>query len=503
MSDIIQAIHDPHLFRPLFRDLETWASWQTFLKAAFGLSMNDQAELDLFRQCTKRQTPPATPAKEVDCIVGRRGGKSRIISVIAVYLAAFVDYSQVLAPGEMGVVAILAVDREQSRIILSYCREAFRFSPILAQMVSDDLAYEIRLKNQTAIRVMTSGTASVRGYTLVAAICEEAAFWRVEGRDPGHEIVRSLRPGLATTGGPMFKISSPYSKAGFLWESYQKHYGQEGPVLVWQAPTRVMNPSIPQELIDRALADDRVAAECEYLAMFRHDISGLFDGETIDSVVIPGRRELPPRPDERYCAFADPSGGRQDAFTLALAHKDMQTGFIVLDMLKRSVPPFNPAKVVGEFAGALREYRVYEVVGDRYSAEWVVSAFRENGITYIASDKDRSQIFQEALPLFTRGQVELLDDKVLLSELRGLERRTRPMGRDMITHGPGGNDDLANSACGAMVLAVGKDMGPVEYESVARRKYTSELWGGDPTRMTNRPDHRDDLPSRWRRWDSF
>ena len=500
MLDIIQAMNDPHLFAPLFRDLASWASWQTFLKAAFGLPMNDKAELELFRQCTGRQGPPVAPAREIDCIVGRRGGKSRIISVIAAYLAAFVDYSQVLAPGEMGIVAILANDREQSRIILGYCREAFRFSPILAGMVTDDLAYEIRLKNRTAIRVMTSGTASVRGYTLVAAICEEAAFWRVEGRDPGHEIVRSLRPGLATTGGPMFKISSPYAKAGFLWESYQKYYGQEGPVLVWQAPTRVMNPSIPQELIDRALADDRIAAECEYLARFRDDISGLLDGETIDAVVIRGRRELPPRPGVHYFAFADPSGGRQDAFTLALAHRDEPGGLIVLDLLKRSLPPFNPAEVVAEFAGAMKEYRVYEVVGDRYSAEWVVSAFRENGITYKTSDKDRSQIFQEALPLFTRGQVELLDDKVLLSELRGLERRTRPMGRDMITHGPGGNDDLANSACGALVLAVGKDMGPVEYESIEKRRGFS--WDCEPTRMKDRPDHREDRP--WRRhWDSF
>jgi hypothetical protein len=45
MADIIQAIHDPQLFQPLFRDLETWASWQTFLKAAFGLPMIDKAEL--------------------------------------------------------------------------------------------------------------------------------------------------------------------------------------------------------------------------------------------------------------------------------------------------------------------------------------------------------------------------------------------------------------------------------------------------------------------------
>jgi hypothetical protein len=56
------------------------------------------------------------------------------------------------------------------------------------------------------------------------------------------------------------------------------------------------------------------------------------------------------------------------------------------------------------------------------------------------------------LPIFTRGQVELLDDKVLLSELRGLERRARSSGRDLMTHGPMG-DDAANAVCGVMVLA--------------------------------------------------
>jgi hypothetical protein len=117
------------------------------------------------------------------------------------------------------------------------------------------------------------------------------------------------------------------------------------------------------------------------------------------------------------------------------------------------VPPFNPGEVVAEFAQVLKEYRCTEVKGDRYSAEWVVSAFREHGIVYRTSERDRSQLYQEALPLFTRGEAELLDDRVLLAELAGLERKVRPLGKDMITHGPGGRDDSANSACGALVLA--------------------------------------------------
>ena len=100
----------------------------------------------------------------------------------------------------------------------------------------------------------------------------------------------------------------------------------------------------------------------------------------------------------------------------------------------------------------LKEYNCSEVHGDRYSAQWVVTAFAAHGITYRASERDRSQIFLEFLPMATRGQVELLDNKVLLAELKGLERKTRPMGRDQATHGPAGHDDVANAAAGACVL---------------------------------------------------
>jgi hypothetical protein len=37
--NIIQAINDPHLFRPLFKDLATWQAWQVFLKALFALPL--------------------------------------------------------------------------------------------------------------------------------------------------------------------------------------------------------------------------------------------------------------------------------------------------------------------------------------------------------------------------------------------------------------------------------------------------------------------------------
>lgn len=58
--------------------------------------------------------------------------------------------------------------------------------------------------------------------------------------------------------------------------------------------------------------------------------------------------------------------------------------------------------------------------------------------------------------MLATGAVELLDDKTLLAELRQLERRTRAGGKDSVSHPPGGHDDAAVSAAGAIHLAGAK-----------------------------------------------
>ena len=59
---------------------------------------------------------------------------------------------------------------------------------------------------------------------------------------------------MATVPGALLLvISSPYSRRGALWDAHRRHYGQEGdPVLVWQASTEQMNPTVNPEVIRRA-----------------------------------------------------------------------------------------------------------------------------------------------------------------------------------------------------------------------------------------------------------
>ena len=58
--------------------------------------------------------------------------------------------------------------------------------------------------------------------TTVAIIATESAFWLDEhSANPAREIIAAVKPALLTTGGPLIQISTPYAKAGQLWDSYE------------------------------------------------------------------------------------------------------------------------------------------------------------------------------------------------------------------------------------------------------------------------------------------
>jgi hypothetical protein len=221
-----------------------------------------------------------------------------------------------------------------------------------------------------------------------------------------------------------------------------------------------MNPTLSQEIIGDALKDDPAAARAEWLAEWREDIEGFLSLELVEAVVVPGRHELPRVGDANYIGFIDPSGGREDSFTLGIAHVDGSQK-IVLDVLKEKRPPFKPSEVVSEYAALLKTYGVGSVISDRYAGEWIVEAFMKQGITVEASELVASELYLEFLPMVSSGQIELLENQRLTGQLVNLERRTRTGGKDLITHFPGGHDDLANAAAGVCVMAADLQTRPI------------------------------------------
>lgn len=453
---IIDALRDPELFGRLapFRDLASWTRWTVFLKTVFALPMTE-AERATYTQHTGRKTPPSRPMSEVHVAAGRRSGKTFMAALVAVYLATFRDYRPYLAPGERAMVLALATDREQAGILLRYARAFLTEIPMLAAMVENERTDMIELSNRVTLAVATCSYRSVRGVTLAAAICDETAFWRVDGANPDHEVLTALRPAMATIPDPLLLcISTPYARTGTLHDAFRLHHGEESsPVLTWKARTQEMNPSISTAVIERARTQDGAAAASEWDAEFRQDLASFLSADLIAACVETDRYERPPIADADYVAAVDPSGGGQDAFTVAIAHAEPGTDppQVVLDLVRGWRQP-NVEDVVSEIAVILKRYGITEVVGDKYAGEWVSSAFARHRISYIAASRSRSDTYIELHPLIATGRTALLDNEILLRELRQLERRTG-RGRDAIDHPARQHDDHANAAALALVEA--------------------------------------------------
>jgi hypothetical protein len=208
------------------------------------------------------------------------------------------------------------------------------------------------------------------------------------------------------------------------------------------------------------------------LGEFRAGLSTLLDPEAIGVCVATDRLELPPVEGIQYSAFVDPSGGRRDAFTCGIAHKDGER--CVIDAVRAWAAPFNPAAVTEECAELLRTYRIARVTGDRYAGEWPREQFRSHGISYVVADRNRSELYLSLVAFVNGSRVEIPDDPALLRELRGLERRRGPSGKDRVDHVPGAHDDRANALAGVAHLILARRRGVTMADCLEMMKETPE-----------------------------
>ena len=337
--DLIHLLDDEKVFARIFSG-DSWRNWRVFIKALFALPFDD-GEREIYRERTGRASPPTTPFREAALVCGRRGGKSRTLALIAVYLACFFDYGPYVAVGEIPCVAVIASDRKQGRVILRYVAGLLKAVPMLASLITEETAETITLTTGVSIEIHASRIASPRGRTFIAVLADEIAFWRDEtSANPDAEVLNAVKPGLATIPNSMLLMAStPHGRKGVLWETYRKNFAvDDAPVLTWQAPTEAMNPGIDPQIIDDAREQDPEAARAEYDAEFRDDVVTFAPRNVIDGCVNKQRFEIAPQTGGNCVAFCDPSGGVSDSMTLAVAHRDAE-GRAILDAIREWRPP--------------------------------------------------------------------------------------------------------------------------------------------------------------------
>ena len=186
--------------------------------------------------------------------------------------------------------------------------------------------------------------------------------------------------------------------------------------------------------------------------------------------------EAAPVSGHRYSAFVDPSGGSADSFTMGISHREGER--IYIDATREIQPPFSPEAVINEFAALCKSYRVRTIVGDKYAGEFPREQFRKRGIEYRCSDKTKSDLFRDLLPLLNAGRIVLPKSDRLVNQICGLERRVARSGKDSIDHSPGSHDDLANAVAGA-----------AEYASARHEQQFTRVFTQDGREITGMDRH--------------
>jgi hypothetical protein len=369
---LTQAMSDPVLFGQVFGPSTFWP-WKVVAKLIDGLPLTESHEIALVKECTGRTTLPTAPVRRVILLAGRRAGKDRFFSAVAVWRAALcTDWRKHQSAGEGAVCLLLGADKKQAAILRKYCHGLLQ-SPLLAAEVTRSTGEVTEFRNGSSLEIATNDARLVRGRSAIAVLGSECCHWRTDehAASSDEEVVGAAEPSMAMCpdGGLLLLGSSVHRKKGYMYRQWKELYGNdEAESVCWFAPTPVMNPKLPTHILDRALANDAHKARAEYLNVWREDLEEFLPLDVVEACTDFGVYERSPQAGVKYYAFVDAAGGTgRDSYGLCIVHVEPD-GVVVIDVLREWKPRFVPAQVIAEIVELLRTYNVSEVRGDNAGA---------------------------------------------------------------------------------------------------------------------------------------
>jgi hypothetical protein len=350
-----------------------------------------------------------------------------------------------------------APTQRQAASALKYATDLIDHVELLKQTVESRTADCLTLRRPIELTATAANWRYSRGATCICCVLDETAFFHNSeaAANSDEELLTALMPSLSTTGGPMLIASSPKDMQGIVFDLHRKHYGKDGDrkILVVQAASRELNPSLRESVVARAYQADPTAAEAEYGGQFREPVSAYVERSIVEKAVEKGVTRRTPLPRIAYFAFLDSaSGSGTDSYTMAIGHNiiDGERTIGVVDVIYEAVPPFNPDYVTRSAAATLKEWNLTEVYGDNYGGAWPVTAMARNGIRYVTSPLSASELYLHTLPLWNAGRVRMLDSDKAVDQFCALRRRVGQGVQEKIVHPRNGHDDLSNSVAGVL-----------------------------------------------------
>lgn len=449
----------------------------------FDLVPVEMTEVELYKFMTDKDYD-VTKIKiknKVNFVIGRRGGKTTLSSMLAIYCAIITNWKPFLQKTPFATVLVLSHSKEFSDEILEIVRTFIEASPVLKRLINVRKKNTVNTMNlsvpfieeskvvysRVQIKVGAASSKTTRGIAACAVLCDEIAFWNLDEnmKETDEKIMRAVRPATKQFGKKAFliKLSSPGIKQGVLYNEYLKWNKGTLPAsyAVFKAPSWVWNTILPKEEFIEEWELDQDGFDTEYRANFVDSLSNFILPEFVDMAVVKGRTFQPPEGKKSQVVYraAIDAAYKKDAFTFSVVgHFENRIKQYVLKGWEGSKKNPVQAKEVAEYIRTvIKEYGIDEVAADQYSFEPLREIFAQYGITLVEKTFTltfKKQIYFNLKRLVHSQQIDLLDHEKLSKEIKELVIEQTGSGQIRIGHPPGGSDDYADSTAIAAWLAV-------------------------------------------------
>jgi hypothetical protein len=433
----------------------------------------------------------------VAAVVGGRAGKTYLLIALRLLFGMCVRDLSVLRPGEEAFATVVAQNDKLRQQAINYALGAARSKPELAALLRlpkgtkpGTPVSSFGLHRPDFDRVVTfqgavasAGGLGVRGVWHTDLALDECAFFRDAGFKINDKDIYEAGVSRVMPGGQCILGSTPWAKAGLLYEFYRDNYEKPTTALVAHATTLLLNDSPEtRAVVELETKRDPDNAKREYGAQFMESGTTIFfESSTIDAAVTDEPFE--PRPGDVYGAGGD-FGFRSDssALVMVVLRGDTLHVFDGTEERPTEDAPLKPSVTVAAFAAKIAG-RCQYLMADAHYREAIAELLDANGLTYAAAPLTPADTYVRARMLMRDGKVKIhplpFRDR-LVQQMREVHGRPTSGGGMSIVHprwATGGHGDLCAAlvlavwfVCGETVTAPKSELGTKEWEAMAREQ---------------------------------
>jgi len=162
----------------------------------FALERIYMTEVDLFQFMTDLEYLPElqTERNRINLIIGRRGGKTTIAAMLAIFSAVKINWKPFLKKTPTATVAVLSHSREFSDEVLEMIKQFIDESPVLRKLIDrskkhTQSTFNLKIPfwvdgkiefSRVTIKVGAASKKTIRGRAICTLLCDEIAYWNLD-----------------------------------------------------------------------------------------------------------------------------------------------------------------------------------------------------------------------------------------------------------------------------------------------------------------------------------